>query len=82
MPNLRSLSASSWTRLLLAALAITLFALAVCAFLAAILNAGGDSAGHRVFSAFNVGLATLVAAECVALVALIAFRLEWPESAE
>ncbi|HVJ84529.1 MAG TPA: hypothetical protein VM452_02730 [Caulifigura sp.] len=78
MRSLRSLTPSNWTRLLLAALAVTLFALVLCGFLAAVLSAAGDIAGQRVFSAFNIGLAVLFAAECVALLALIAIRLEWP----
>jgi len=72
----RVVSASAWTRLLLGALALTVFGLVISAFLAGILSAAGDSVGRRTFSAFNLGLASFAVAECVALLALIAVRLE------
>ena len=77
MPSLRQLpSLSAWTRLLLAALGLTLFSLTLSFFLASILGSAGDVGGRRMFSAFNLGLASFAAAECMGLIAVIAIRLE------
>lgn len=76
MLNVRNLSASQWTRFVLAAFGLTLFALGICAFLAGILDAGGDSVGHQTFSAFAVVLASFVLFECMALNVIIAVRVE------
>jgi hypothetical protein len=72
----RLLCGSNWTRVLLGALGLTLFGLLISAFLAAILGAAGDAIGNRTFSAFNLGLASFAVAECVALIAVIAIRME------
>jgi hypothetical protein len=72
----RFVSASIWTRLLLGALGMTFFGLVISAFLAGILSAAGDSVGKRTFSAFNLGLASFAVAECVALIAVVAIRME------
>ncbi|QDT55274.1 hypothetical protein Pan44_33170 [Caulifigura coniformis] len=78
MPNSHPLrSASSWTRLLLAALGLTLFALGISGFLSAILNAAGDGVGSRAFSGLKGGLAWLAAGECIGMLLLLAIRLEW-----
>jgi hypothetical protein len=83
MPTSRRLvSASTWTRLLLGALGLTVFGLIISAFLAGIRSAAGDSVGKRTFSAFNLGLASFAVAECVALLAVIAVRLELAAKAE
>jgi hypothetical protein len=83
MPTSRRLvSASTWTRLLLGALGLTVFGVIISAFLAGILSAAGDSVGKRTFSAFNLGLASFAVAECVALLAVIAVRLELSAKAE
>jgi len=78
MPELHPFhSASSWTRLLLTALGLTVFGLAISGFLSAILGAAGDDAASRVFSALNSGLAILAAGECVGMLVVVAIRLEW-----
>ena len=72
----RFLSASTWTRFLLGALGLTFFGLVISAFLAGILAAAGDSIGRRTFSAFNLGLASIAVAEFMALIAVVAIRME------
>jgi len=77
MLNLNQVSLpSKWTRGLLAGLGLTLFSLANSLFLTAILGAAGDTPGMKAFSAVNVGLFVLFAAECIGLLAVIAVRLE------
>ncbi len=68
--------APSATRLLLAALAMTLFGLVICGFLQAILEAAGDHSGRAAYSAIAMGLTGLAAAECFALVITVAIRME------
>ena len=70
-------SASAWTRFLLVGLGLTFFGLVISAFLAGVLSSAGDSVGARTFSAFNLGLASIAVAECVALVAVVAIRMEF-----
>jgi hypothetical protein len=81
MPRpLPRVSLSLATRFLLAALGLTLLALGLSAFLAALLSAAADAAGKAVFSSLSAGLTVLLACETIALLVVLALRMEFAAS--